>query len=272
MRVLAFTPTYPGGLRRETRRAMQGQTVGCDWRVGMHNPHPAGDMRNVLAQYVRGREEFLASGADAWWLVEHDNVPSGDALAIMLESLTEAGVVYAPYLFRHGTQTLSAHRLEGRRELGMSLMLYPEELDAMRRAGVGEVSGLGFGCTLIRREVVERFPMRATESGYPVPDTPFAEDTLRGGVRSVCRFDCPVGHFEGDVLLHPYEDMGTKLVVVRALESVNAFAGGRVWELRAGAEYEVRADAVGDLERVGYVARVPTVEEPKAAKRRSRVS
>lgn len=269
MRVQGFTPTYPGGLRRETRRAVEGQTVACDWRVGMHNPHPAGDMRNVLAQYERGREEFLASDADAWWLVEHDNVPPDNALELMLRSLAEAPVVYAPYVFRHGTKTLSAYRLEGRKELGMSLMHYPEELDALRRAGVGEVSGCGFGCTLLRRDVVAAVPFRVASDGSPIPDTPFAEDVLRSGRMQLCRFDVPVGHFEDGRLLHAYDDMGTRDVKVRVHETVNAYAGDRVWSLTAGTVVEVRRDAATDLQRAGYVTLVEDAQagKPKAKRR-----
>lgn len=256
MRVSAFTPTYADLLRPETVTAVNTQSYRGDWgyEIGEHNPYPPGDLHNVLAQYERARGIFLGSGWEALWLVEHDNVPPATALTALVETMAEhgAGVVYAPYLLRHGTRTISAWRYEGERGLGMPLMHYPEELAECRRAGVERVSGVGFGCTLLRRDVVERIPFRAGESGHPAPDVPFAEDCLRAGIVQMCRFDTPVLHLEGDEILDPYEDLGTALVRVMALQSVNVFVAGRVRAFEAGQEYDVPADETHDLIRCGY--------------------
>jgi hypothetical protein len=146
------------------------------------------------------------------------------------------------------------------RNLGMSLTNYPAELAQARQAGVWRICGVGNGCTLFRRNVLERLAFRDGGDGQQyAPDLPFAEDALRAGFLSLGRFDVPVEHIEDGRRLHPYLHAGPTKVT--ALETVNAIAAGRHVHLDAGQTYELSQAEAADLERVGYVR----IEEmPKA--------
>lgn len=201
----------------------------------------------------------LNGGFDALVTLEHDMLMPSNALAL-LASTTEAGVVYAPYMLRHGTPVLSLWQYIGSRNLGMSLQNYPAELSRLRQAGVGIVSGVGWGCTLIWRATLERIPFHDGGGANPAGDVQFAEDCLRAGVVAMGRFDCPIGHFtEEGRLLMPYEEI--EPVEVEPLESANVMlSDGRVVRLVAGQRIRVsRADA-WELARAGYIERPAEVE------------
>ena len=270
--ILVFTPTYQ---REDGSDAIHPLCVDgivsqqfdglLDWHIGRNNPYPGRTFRNVLAQYQYARRLFLAGAWDALITVEHDNVMTQpDALQRMYD--TDADIVYAPYLLRHKSNVLSAWRYENGVNLGMSLSLYPRELEILRRAGVGRVSGVAFGCTLFRRHVLEAIEFRSGESGAEAPDVPFAVDALRAGLISMARFDVEVLHVDGDdgTMLHPYKDGKMDLVDVICRQSVVAYINGASVPLTAGKRYGVPRSALDDLLRAGYVepARVE-VETPE---------
>jgi hypothetical protein len=162
----------------------------------------------------------------------------------------------------------------------MSLSLYPKELAAAREAIVWPVSGVGFGCTLIHRDVVARFPFRA-EAGN-APDIPFATDCLRAGVLAVGRFDVEVGHVDeeqGDRVLQPFDEHGGALARVLAKQNVIVEVEGNSTSLKTGSYYTLPVTAAVELARAGYVqitndaGRVTqreTAVDPKAATRSRR--
>jgi hypothetical protein len=276
LKVLAFTPTYGDGPRPETLRGLAGQ----DWGLGeivvqisWHNPFPAGDMRNVPAQYELAREMVLDYGFDALWTVEHDMDVPGDALRLLWEATSpprprspaaagEGGapylVAYGVYVLRHGVRVVNAWEyVRGSRNLGESLSL-SRHRDRLRRAvrerQVVEVSGVGFGCTLIRREVLERIPFRAGEPGCEAPDVPFAVDCLRAGVGQVAHFGVLCGHWDDGEWLRVGETGGTVRVVAR--RDVTVSVEGESRRLRTGGEYELPEGEAAEMVRAGYVGRV----------------
>jgi len=258
MKVLAFTPTYGDALRPETAASMVGQRWAGElvWVAGRCNPHPPPDLRNVFEQYRQGREVALAGGYDALWTVEHDMVLPSDALEKLCE--TGAPVAYGIYMLRHGSNVLNAWEFTGGRNLGMSLSLYPDQLDQAKRRRVVEVSGVGFGCTLIRREVLERIAFRP--DGEQAPDIPFATDCLRAGIRQVAHFGVACGHVhEGEVLT--VDGDGGRTVHAKALQNVTVVLRGQTVRLVRGQGYDMMADEAGDLVRAGYV-QVVTVQNP----------
>lgn len=267
MNVLAFTPTYGDALRSETVESVAGQEWGgtLHHEISRHNPHTAADRwRNVQAQFERGRQMALDGDYDALWLVEHDMQVPPDAIAKM--AATDAQVVYGVYLFRHRSYTLSAFRYEGDRNVGMSLMQYPAELAAAMAAGQWQVSGVGFGCTLIRRETLQRVEFRGGIEGNRYPDTPFAQDCVRLGIRQIARFDVPCLHYCPDLKqwLHPYQHAVGELMRVEVLQSVNLNAAGKTVALVAGEEAELPVDAAHDAERAGFVRIIASAAEIKA--------
>ena len=150
-KILAFTPTYGDGPRPETLASVQAQTYrNLTHEVSWANPYPGGDMRNVLAQFQRGRQMALDGGYAALWTVEHDMDVPPDALQTLWD--TGAQVVYGVYVLRHGVAVLNAWEWLGKDSvnIGESLSLHPKRLAAARAQASVQVGGVGFGCTLIR--------------------------------------------------------------------------------------------------------------------------
>jgi hypothetical protein len=207
VRVLAFTATYGAGPRPEMVQSVVAQRFGghLEHLVSWHNPFPEGDLRNVAAQLQRGREVALAGGYDALLVVEHDMRLPADALQHLWDA--RGPVAYGAYLFRHGANVLNLLESYGprARNVGESLSLRRDSLRrAMRRrSGWLEVSGLGFGCTLIRRAVLEAIPFRENGDRPSCVDMAFAQDCLTAGVRQVGRLDVRCGHWDGARWLEP---------------------------------------------------------------------
>lgn len=254
-RVLAFTPTWGDGPRTETLASIAAQQFDgvLVHELSRENPYPGADMRNVLAQYVRGRELALAGGYDALWCVEHDMQCGPDALGRLWA--TGAPVAYGVYVLRHGSEVLNAWEFLPRsKNLGESLSLAPGKLQAARKRGVTPVSGVGFGCTLIRRAVLERLPFRSGASGSEAPDVPFATDCVRAGIRQVADFGVLCGHYDpqrGRWLL-PLAAADDP-VRVRANQDVTVRAGTRSLRMTRGAEYDLPAADASEMARAGYV-------------------
>lgn len=255
MNVLIFTPTYTGfTMRPETERSVRAQCEpGVRWEISTFNPYAAPDLRNVFEQYRRGREMALAGGYEAMLTVEHDMVLPDGALRRLLE--TPAPVVYGAYVLRHGMRMSNLWRYEGNVNLGQSLTLYPGEMDGYRREqAVVRVCGVGFGCTLIRRSVLEQLEFRRDDvSG--TPDLPFARDCLAAGIVALGRLDVGCDHFDGDVRIGADEDM-MKSAEVLALQDVTVQNGEDSVRLVEGQRYSLRSDVAGELVRAGYVQMV----------------
>lgn len=209
-KLLVFTPTYGDGPLPATLASVAAQVFDGELmhEVSWHNPIPTKDMRNVVAQYQRGRQMVLDGSYDALLCVEHDMVIPPNAAQVLWDD--GAPVVYAVYRLRHETHVLNAWTVNGRR-LGKPMSFYPAIVAEALKAGRIECAGLGFGCTLIRREVLQKINMR-NEDGN-APDTPFAKDCLRKGIKQIARFDVPCQHIENGIVLEAFTDGG---VAVRA--------------------------------------------------------
>ena len=257
MRLMIFTPTWlteagEDAIHPACRESIEAQEVDgrVRWVIGRENPFPIPDHRNVLHQYRLAREMFLAGDDDALLTVEHDQrLPDPGAAQRMLE--TPGDVVYAPYLLRHGRPVLSTWQYINNRNLGMSLALYPRELEQARRAGVWRICGAGFGCTLFRRRVLEAIEFAPSTASNPSPDLGFAEAALRAGFVSYGRFDAPVAHYARGRWLDPFEVFDMSKYI--ATQNVNVMAAGRFIRLKAGEMVELSEEEANDLLRVGYV-------------------
>jgi hypothetical protein len=284
MSLLIFTPTWidpqtgEDAVHPDCEKAIKAQVgVEFDWHVTADNPWPVYDergarvynYRNVLHQYQQARQYFLIGDWEALLTIEHDNVlPDPEAVQRLLE--TPGDVVYAPYLLRHGQKVLSTWQYINDRNLGMSLSNYRAELQQAREAVVHRVSGTGFGCTLIRRHVLEtiEFTGASDRDQNECPDLRFSEDCLRAGFRSNGRFDVPVLHYDGEICLHPFQNRRNALSKYIAQETVRTFAAGRIVQLTKGGEIELTDEEAVELGRCGYVspAQIPAhaVQPPPA--------
>ena len=128
------------------------------------------------------------------------------------------------------------------------------------------MSGAGFGCTLIRRDVLERINPRGGTEADRYPDLPFAQDCIRQHVRQVARMDVPCLHWCEDVQmwLHPKIHSVGKLMLVDVLQSVNLNAQGQTVRLVAGELADLPEDVAHDAERAGFVRVVASAAEVKA--------
>jgi hypothetical protein len=269
MKLLVFTPTYtlPDGTEAaspESAKSVSGQKVKgtFDHIIGHHNPHPGADHKNVLAQFQKAQDDFLASSWDALLTVEHDNVlPDNGAIQRLLD--TPGDVVYAPYVLRHGVAVLSTWQYIGNKNLGESLTLHPDELEKARAAVIWRVCGVGHGCTLFHRHVLEAIRFRKGDGNNYAPDIPFAQDALAAGYVSNGRFDVPVLHKQNDDWLHPYQTIGKKRYYCRV--NVNALvADGTRFKLEQGKYIEMTPAQAIDLARAGFIT-IPDERLWKAA-------
>jgi len=269
--VLIFTPTWvdeatgEDAIQPEVEAAIKSQALRdgeFDWHVGTDNPHPIGDHRNVLHQYQQARDYFLHGIWDTLLTVEHDNVlPDSGALQRMLD--TPGDVIYAPYRLRHGNPVLSTWQYINDRNLGMSLSNYKNEMRQARQTIVHRVCGVGMGCTLFRRAIIERIPFASTERN-DLPDLTFARMALQQGWKSYGRFDVPVLHYSEGHWLHPFrnEDINMRYL---ALQTVNVMVNSTAVQFVEGQEIELDAEAAHDWLRAGYLQAIGVPEPIEAA-------
>lgn len=252
MNVLIATPTYADRLQPETAAAVKAQQFAgtWEWRVYRNNPSPVARMANVLAQYRHIRDEFLAGPWDALLTVEHDMVPPAHALQALWDA--DKPVAYGVYLLRHGALVLNAWEYAGKHALGESYSLQTRRHRRHTPHGIVRVSGVGFGCTLIRRPVLERLQIHGGGNPDQSPDVPFAYDCNREDIEQVAHFDVVCGHIENGRVLMPEGTSPVECKVV-ALQTLNANIGGASVHLDAGQEYLILESAAPDLVRAGYV-------------------
>jgi hypothetical protein len=249
MNVLVATPTFgpgPHPLTVDAIGALESAHTWA-WRQYRVNPYPVPDGRNVVAQYAAIRADFLSGDWDALLTIEHDMVPPPHALTALLA--TGAPVAYGVYLLRHGSLVLNAWEYIGSTNMGESFTLNR----GPRPSGVVRVSGVGFGCTLFRRNVVEAIPFSDGGDAGQSPDIPFARACLTQGIEQVAHFGVLCGHVEGGQVLTPFVSDRTALVRAVAAQNANIrLDDGASFRIEAGQSYELPAPTIHEFTRGGY--------------------
>lgn len=202
-----FTQTYMGPL---------------DHHFTRHNPDPVPGL-NIVAAYKRLRAVFLAGAYTHLWIVENDILPPPDALDKLLA--VGADMAFGTYCFRRGSPVVNVMHLDTTNTMTDDAARWKREFT---RGAVVACTGLGFGCTLIARHVLERFEMR-TQGGGGDADTWLARDAVAAGLDLRAHLGVVCGHIRPDgVTLWPtaskpfYRKVGPEtpvLATVRALES-----------------------------------------------------
>lgn len=163
------------------------------------NPHPEGNV-NILTLYNRARALFLAGAWDAMLTLEDDMVVPPDAIGRLAQCLEDgADVAYSLYCWRYGPpHKWSAYRYVWPDSGESWSNAQPQTAAGWLTAGaVVPVQGLGLGCTLIRRRVLERLPFRLGDGGA-ANDWYFAVDCQAAGYAAVCDFGVVCGHIRLD--------------------------------------------------------------------------
>jgi len=190
MRVLVFCPT----------NELFGVTLQSIFRLEWDGPldiwfgrdNPYGDrVKDIIYSYERGRQVFMAGAWEAMLTVESDMVVPPNALRRLVE--TGADVAYGLYCWRDqpGWNAYVEVREEG--WPGHSITEEPDRA----REGWGqviEVTGLGFGCTLIRRPVLEAVEFHLDDE--QVPDSMLAREAIRQGWTQRCDLNVVCGHVQ----------------------------------------------------------------------------
>jgi hypothetical protein len=144
------------------------------------SPH----MTNLTGKMNRAREVFLHGDYDAMLVVESDMIVPPHALQRL--SRVKADVAYGVYCSRRGTHRWLAYAaLE---EHGKGPVVTP-----VGWGKVTESNGVGFGCTLIRRNVLEALTFHEGPNGEGT-DWNFAVDLVAGSYRQAHDFGVICGH------------------------------------------------------------------------------
>jgi hypothetical protein len=130
--------------------------------------------QNITDKYNQARDVALSNGYDALFTVESDMILP----PLTLERLTriETDVAYGLYVSRHGEHPwLCAEILTQKR---VAFLSTDEEWRKAEWGGVVESQGLGMGCTLTWRHVLEKIPFRydSGRGGWRGQDWYFALD------------------------------------------------------------------------------------------------
>jgi hypothetical protein len=155
---------------------------------------------DITDKYNRAREMALSGGYDAMLTVEADMIPPSNALKRLAGA--ESDISYGLYVSRHGKHpwlTLSnvTEQVRGSKGMGETW----QEREAMW-GKVVNTAGVGLGCTLIRREVLEEISFRVKDK-FIANDWYFAIDARKKGFTQA--HDCSVvcGHVDNYRVLWP---------------------------------------------------------------------
>lgn len=210
MKILVYCPLNPSYPR------LWGRTVQSifrlewdkplDWMFSANdNPHKQ-PYENVTHNYNRARARVLEGGYDALLTIESDMIVPDFALRALVQA--DVDVAYGLYVWRHGRRKWSAYS-----EIGETAGKSVSDNAEYARSIWGQiipVEGVGLGCTLIYRDVLEAVPfrlyaeddiLRTTDGEYRLDkhkafccDWLFALDCLEIGAIQKCNTAVVCGH------------------------------------------------------------------------------
>lgn len=205
MRVLTYVPLNPTQPRLHPLTAVSIESL--EWPampiVYGRNDNATDHYADLCVKHSQARDLVLHGGYDALFLVEADMVLPPDALRKL--AALNAPVAYGLYVSRHPIhEWLALTRLTPTDHEFVSA-----DPDYARRwFGDGtqaiETCGVGMGCTLIRRDVLERLSFR--QQGGMADDWAFALDCVTHGIPQFTHTGVVCGHIAGDMVLWPDVD------------------------------------------------------------------
>ena len=202
MKILVYVPLAPMTPRIYARSMTSIMTLQwyepLDIMFGKHDMteypgHDAGYL-NLLEKHNRARDLVLSGGYDALFLAESDMILP--TLALERLAQIDADVAYGLYVSRHGAhQWLAFDHISEKPYSGASLSA--DKLLAQAAWGQAvETQGVGMGCTLIHRHVLEAMPFRCPDTQV-ADDWFFSLDCKTRGFRQVTDCGTVCGHIQG---------------------------------------------------------------------------
>lgn len=196
MKVLVATPVMRGRLMTRAwlswyQMAWDGQldfyqTIGGDYASTPYD--------NVVRKYNQIRDVVLADGYDGLMTVESDMIVPQDALQRL--AAVDADVAYGLYVWRHGMPFWTAY-VDLKADSGTPISVFPER--AKEAWGqVIDVQGVGHGCTLIHRHVLEGLDFKWTPGEFGCCDWHMSLDCLKLGFTQKCDLGVVCGHIATD--------------------------------------------------------------------------
>jgi hypothetical protein len=156
----------------------------------------------VTRKYQEARRQFLSGDYDAMLTIEADMLVPPHALTSLLA--TGADVAYGLYCWRHAVlgYAWSAYSVVGG-DSGMDGRSLSDDPDQAQRlwGKVVRTQGVGLGCTLIRRHVLEAIDFE--RRGRASNDWFFAIDVRAAGFSQVSDLSVVCGHIQGDQVVWP---------------------------------------------------------------------
>lgn len=157
----------------------------------------------IAAQYNEARRLTIEGGYDALLTVECDMLPPPNAIRRLRNC--NADVAYGLYTLRRPPWEWNAYSvIEGMAAWPLSRV---EERARQEWGEVVDVDGIGFGCTLIQRRVLEALHFRAdgllhADGGRSYCDWYFGQDVSMTGFSQRCDTAVVCGH------IHPQDEHG----------------------------------------------------------------
>ncbi|HUV74806.1 MAG TPA: hypothetical protein VMW79_10890 [Anaerolineae bacterium] len=200
MRVLVATPMVRGAVYRQALDS----ALSLKWPERLDYFAPvggdvAGDPhQNVTDKYNVAREVMLAGPYEAMLTLDSDIIPPPDAL--MKLAAADADVAYGLYVMGRSWPIWSAHD-----EVDMTKATPLSKVRTKAEAAWGkvvEVKGMGHGCTLFRRHVLEQLEWRLVDTLDVCSDWIIGLDCVEQGFSQVCDMTVICGHIRTAPMLN----------------------------------------------------------------------
>lgn len=195
MRILVVTPVlrHISVCAASRRRALAVAALAGHDIIAVELPHHGPQTNATLcATYNRAREIALTLNVDALLTLEDDMIIPDHAIPSLIDA--NADIAYGLYVWRRPPHAWSAYwHLEDNG--GLSVSMWNAERATMwyREGAVVQMRGVGMGCTLIRRAVLEAIPFRL-DQGRAAPDWWLAYDARKAGFAQATHFGVVCGH------------------------------------------------------------------------------
>jgi hypothetical protein len=185
---------------------------------------------NLKDKQNAAREIVLQCNYDYLLFVEEDMLIPSNTIQLLLDCNSD--VAYGLYAFRMRPYMLSCWLgVDENTVLGISIDKYPETMRDYWNSII-DCDGIGFGCTLIHRSVLEKLSFRIgwydkRDESYNIPhsDMWFTVDCIKNNIVQRHNLACKCGHINmiDGIAQIMYPDLNETVSLVRYIDYVNAF-------------------------------------------------